>query len=83
MDKLFHYRGLDKLFHRRGSELFHWRVELFHWTGLSFSIGGVNFFHGGGLSPFKGVMGRPDQKIVINQYVKVKPLMALAFIKSL
>jgi len=35
--------------------------------GLSFSTGEVNFFHGGGLSSFKGVMGRPDQKSVINQ----------------
>ena len=60
MVELFPRRGLDKLFHRRVSELFHWR-------GLSFSTGG-------GLSSFKGVIGRPDQKSVINQWVRVNPL---------
>lgn len=54
-------------------------INFFHGGGLSFSTGGVSFSTGGGRSRFKGVIGRSDQKSVINQWVSVNPLESLGF----
>lgn len=54
-------------------------LNFFHGGGLSFSTGGVSFSTGGGRPRFKGVTGRSDEKIVINQWVSVNPLESLGF----